>query len=577
MIFDSLKIAASSLQAQQKAMNVVSNNISNANTPGYSKQTATLATMTPDTIAGLSFGRGVNVASVTRIVDPVINNALLDNGAQKGYWTTVNTGLNSVQNVFGSLQSTGLSAALNDFFLSWQQLANNPLDNGQKFNVLAKSDTLATNLINMNSQLTTAQTSANTQIDSQIQQANLYIDTIALQTTQISQLESGQQGAVGAANDLRDQRDQTVRNLSALIPVKQVATQDGGLLLQTASGDLLAQDGVANHIARGTAAANGFGGLVIARTGQPIKDPGQGGGSIGGLIQLRDNNLGSYLQQINSIAANLAFSVNQIHASASSGIAKAAMTAGQTVNAALALNDPGQVAPFAAQIQTGSFKIHVYDATGAATPAGGTAIPVTAGVTTMNDIVTSLNAVAGVTASIDATGHLNITAAAGSTIAMSSDTSNVLAAYEVNTFFTGATAATIGVAADIKANPASIATGRVDPLTSAISTADNSASIAIMQLQNQAISVDGTTSASLNDRTTNVSTQYGSDVATSLQQLQYRTAESDSLTAQQQAISGVNTDEELVAMIQFQRAYEASAKVITTTNTMLDSLMGLIR
>ena len=61
------------------------------------------------------------------------------------------------------------------------------------------------------------------------------------------------------------------------------------------------------------------------------------------------------------------------------------------------------------------------------------------------------------------------------------------------------------------------------------------------------------------------------------QQRQYRTAEADSLNSQREAVSGVNIDDELVTMIKFQRAYEASAKVITTSNTMLDSLLGLIR
>ncbi|MDX8406558.1 MAG: flagellar basal body protein, partial [Mariprofundus sp.] len=118
MIFDSLNIAASSLKTQQKAIDVVSNNIANVNTPGYSRQVANVTSVASQQQGGLNFGRGVDITSVTRIVDPLINNALLGNSSQKGYWTTLNNGLNTVENVFGSLQSTGLSAALNDFFLS---------------------------------------------------------------------------------------------------------------------------------------------------------------------------------------------------------------------------------------------------------------------------------------------------------------------------------------------------------------------------------------------------------------------------------------------------------------------------
>jgi len=241
------------------------------------------------------------------------------------------------------------------------------------------------------------------------------------------------------------------------------------------------------------------------------------------------------------------------------------------------LNDPAQAAPFATKIQSGSFQIHVYDATGAATLAGGTAINITAGVTSMNDIATSLNAVAGITATVDSTGHLNITAATGSTFRLSDDTSNMLAAYEINSFFHGGDTASLSISTAIQNDTSVINAGRVDPATSASNIGDNAAATAILALQNLQLSVDGTPSFSLHERTASLSTQYGTDVSVSTQQLNYRTAESDSLTSQRQAIAGVNVDEELISMIKFQRAYESAAKVITTTNQMLDSLLGLIR
>ena len=576
MIFDSLNIAASSLKAQQTAMDVVAHNIANANTPGYSRQVADITTIAPQQVGAISLGRGVDVTSVRRISDPIIHNAMLNNSSQQGYWSTLNTGLNTVGNIFGNLQNTGLASALDNFFLSWQQLANNPQDSAQKSNVRATSQTLISNLGNMNQQLVDAQNSTNAQIDTQIQQANQLLDNIASLSTQINSHESGLQGASGAANDLRDQRDQAIRALSALLPVQQVNDPNGGLLIQTTGGDMLTQNGTARHLARGTAAAaGGFASLVITQTGQTV-NIGQNG-SIGGLINLRDNKLGAYAQQIDSISANLAFSVNQLHASANAGTASTSMTSGQAADSALTLNNPTQPATFANQIVSGSFKIHVYDATGAATPVGGSAINITAGVTTMADVITSLNAVPGVSAGLDAANHLNITATGGSSFALSDDTSNMLAAYEINNFFTGSSAATLNLSTSIQANASAINTGRVDPVTSAMSSADNSTAIGILQLQNTAMSFDGTTNASLHTRSTSVSTQYGNDVSTSLQQQQYRTAEADALTAQRQALSGVNTDEELVSMIKLQRAYQASAKIITTTNTMMDSLLGLIR
>jgi len=243
----------------------------------------------------------------------------------------------------------------------------------------------------------------------------------------------------------------------------------------------------------------------------------------------------------------------------------------------LALDNATQTAPFANKIQTGSFKIHVYDAAGAAVPAGGTTINISAGTTSMNNVVTSLNAVAGITASVDASGRLSINAAAGQSFALSGDSSNFLAAYEINNFFSGGDTATMRLSSAIQASANAISTGVADPATSNVFAGDNSSALAILALQNTALSVDGTASSSLFDRTTSLSTQYGSDVAVSLQQKSYRSVEATSLESQRQAVSGVNVDEELINMIKFQRAYQASAKIITTTNTMLDSLMGLIR
>ena len=576
MIFPSLSIASSSLQAQQAAIDVVAHNIANANTPGYSRQTAELATLSPERLQNLTFGRGVELQSIQRAIDPIINDAMVNNSSQMSYWSSLNDGLNAVENVFGSLSSTGLASALDEFFLSWQQMSNNPQDSGQKFNVQAKTTTVINNIATMSTQLSNAQASADTKINDSLAQANLLLTKIASLNGQITRQENVAQGGTAAANDLRDQRDTAIRAVAEIIPLQVVQSNENGVLIQSSNGDLLVQDNVARQFARGPVAANGFGTITIAETGAAINGTIEGG-SIGGLLELRDGKLNNYLTQIDSIAANMIFAVNQIHANGNPGNSISTITSQEAGNAALALDDALQTAPFAAQVQTGSFKLHTYDAAGAATPAGGTTINITAGVTTMNDVATSLSAIAGITATVNGNGQLTIAAAAGTTFALSDDTSNVLAAYEINNFFHGSNAGTMALSANIQASANNINSGRVVSATSEIHIGNSDSAVAIMSLQNQSITVDGTTAASLHDRTTLISSSYGTDVTISNQQLQYRSAEASSLSSQREAISGVNIDDELVTMIKFQRAYEASAKVITTSNTMLDSLLGLIR
>jgi len=574
VIFDSLGIAASSLKAQQKAMDVVSHNIANVNTPGYSRQKGNISPLIPDQVAGLNIGRGVELNNISRVVDPIVNQAMLKNGSQQAFWQNIQSGLNSVESSFGSLQSTGLSAAIDDFFLSIQAMANNPQDLAQKANVRNKSETLTMQLSNMSQQLQSAQAAADAKIDNDIQSANTILDHIASLNVQIKQQESSAQGITGQANDLRDQRDQAIRDLSVLIPIQEVRTNDNGVLLQSMGGDLLVQDNISNHLARG-ANSQGFGSIVLAGSNAIVTGLKQGG-SIGGSMTLRDDKLGGYLKDLDSLARNLAFGINQVQASGVGSSRTSKMLSGLGVSSpALSVDNVAQSNPYIGQIQSGSFTMHVYDATGAVV--GKASIAITAGVSTMASIATDISSnVPGVTASVDSAGRLVIDAGSNN-MGFSGDSSNFLAAYQINSIFQGASAAGMKLSSEVAANAGVIATGRIDATTSAIQTGDNTAALAMMAVQNTKVSFDGSTANSLSTRTSLLSSNYGNDVALAAQQSQFHKAESESLRQQREAFSGVNMDEELVTMIKFQRAYEASAKVIQTSNQMMNALLGLIR
>ena len=578
MIFGALNVAASSLKSQQKAIDVVSNNIANVNTPGYSRQTAQLVTLSPEQLGKLDLGRGVNVSNISRSVDQIVDQAMLKNNPQQAYWTGIKSGLNSIESVFGSLQGTGLSSAMNDFFLAAQQMANAPADAAQKNNMRTKSATLSLELSNMSKQLTETQRITDQKIDQNLFSANALLKQIASLNVKISQHESSAQGLIGAANDLRDQRDQAVRDLSTFLPVQNVRTNDGGLLLQTMGGDLLLQGGNAQQLARGAVANSSFANIVIAGTTIPVSGLDQGG-AIGGSIALRDGRLAGYIKDLDSIAVNLSFAMNQINAS---GVGSSRLSQVQSglgaVNAALPINDVSQNNPFAGQIQNGTFTMHVYDAAGVPlTPASKGTITIAAATSTMASIAADITAlVPGVTASVGATGKLLIDAGVN-TVGFSNDSSNFLAAYQVNSLFQGNNAASLKLSDAVQADAGMISTGQIDLFSSAINVGDNKAALLMVGLQNKGVSIDGSKSTSLNDRASFLSTQYGNDVGLARQQETFFKGEGDSLAQQRQAFSGVNIDEELVSMIKFQRAYEASAKVIQTSNKMLDSLMGLIR
>ncbi len=581
MSFQALHVASTSLRAQQKAMDITSHNIANVNTPGYSRQIASIVTAAPETVGNLDLGRGVNLNNIQRVVDPLIKTAQRENASQFEFWSTLSSGLQTVESTFGSLESTGLASSVDEFFLSWQQLANNPQDVAQKYNVRSKSEALTTQLNRMQEQLGNAQQSLNGDIDQQITVVNLQLDKISALTQQIKVHEAGQQAIVGTANDLRDQRDEEVRKLAKIIPLQEVVTNDGHLLLQTKGGDLLTQDGMVRHLARSsTTGSNGFQSIVTAGTNNPVQGL-EEGGTLGGLLALRDQRLQGYTDSLDSFAANLSFATNQVHSSAGGGALGSIVQSGQGGNnPALALNDVSQGVAFAGQVQAGSFSIHVYDAAGdPQLPTSQFTVNVALGAS-MNDVVTAINdpvlGVTGVTATVDAAGRLNLDAGTN-LIGFADDTSNFLAAYEVQSFFHGSTAGNLVLSQEVQNNVDTIHTGRIDATTSLIQGGENSAAIALMALQDQTFSFDASAPLSLHERISVLSQEYGLDVEVAQQQKLYRESEASSLTQQREAISGVNMDEELIAMLKFQRAYEASAKVITTSNQMMDALMGMMR
>jgi len=551
-----LDVAASALLAQQKAIDVVSNNIANADRADYTRQRAEITPKTPEAIGGVVFGRGVELSAVRRVLDPAVESALQQAASRQGFSTRLMQGLQALAPIFGTGASAPLANALQAFFRAWQALANAPADPAQRFVVRANAQRLADELQQTRTQLLRAQQQADRAIDDLVRQANRLLDTIAETTKRIRRLEAQAAKPSAEAADLRDQRDAAIRSLARLLPVQLVQTQDGHLLLQTQSGDLLLQDGTVRHLTRapGTGA---FAGIAL-ENGAPISIS---SGEIGALLALRDGRLQNDLQTLDQLAADLVFAVNQAHGSTPRPSWRSAASV-----PSLALSDPAQPIGQSARVQSGSFVVHLYDAAGNPTPPGGISITITAGITSMNDIAAQLNAIAGISATIGADGSLQVRATNGGTIAFGSDTSGFLAAYGLGGVFVGKDASSIALAPDVAADAQAISAGRPDPISSQVSIGDGSAAAAVFALQPQFAA-----------RIEDWIASYGADAASAQAQSETAKQNWQALQARRQAISGVNTDEELIALIRHQRAYEAAAKVIATTNRMLDALIGVLR
>jgi flagellar hook-associated protein 1 FlgK len=341
-------IGGSALQASQLAENVVGHNIANANTTGYSDETANMAESTPYTPADGStilqpgmIGTGVKVASITRATDAFTTAQLRDAYGQQSYNTAQQGTLNQVQSVFNEPSTTGLNNALGSFFQSFQDVANNPEDPGVRASVIQNGVALTQVFHNMSQQLTDVNNNLTTQISNDVGQLNTYGSQIANLNVQIRQaLAQGQQ-----PNDLMDQRDVLIDKVSKLGNVNVITQSSGMVNVSVGNTDLVVGTdsytaSMSTLSANGSLVAGELAGLSQAQTS----------------VQTYQSNLDNLANQVVTAVNNVQYSGSDMYGNTGSGGSNPAspffVTTGTSagtisVNSAL-VSDPNKLAAAAA-------------------------------------------------------------------------------------------------------------------------------------------------------------------------------------------------------------------------------------
>lgn len=299
------------LRAQQKAIDVVNHNIANANTEGYSRQVATLATTSPYSVPTMNrtqsagqIGSGVIVSSVDRVRDGFVDYQLRNELSAQGQWEAARDSLEQVEAVFTEPASSGLNTLLNRFWQSWQELSNAPSDLAVRANLIEQASTLTTAINYDYEQLTALRQDLNRQIALTVAEINDAASRISSLNAQIAQIElTGQQ-----ANDLSDQRDLLLDQLSKLAKVSVVAAPNG--MAQVFLGNRLLVDGAKSNALQ---TANGTGGMSEVQwpDGNEIN---VAGGRLFGLFEQRDTVVPNLLADLDDLAASLIAAVNDVHA-----------------------------------------------------------------------------------------------------------------------------------------------------------------------------------------------------------------------------------------------------------------------
>lgn len=458
--FFGLNVALSGVVAQQRALNTVSHNLTNATTPGYTRQRVDMAAAIPFTqpainmpVAAGQVGTGVIAAQYTRLRDQFADVNFRGATSDVGQFGARADALGTLDAVIDEPGDSGITSLLGEFWGSWQALSLAPESSANRQGVRDAGAALTRGFADLNATLTAAQGEANTRI-------GLGVGRVNELSAQINELNRkiAMVTAVGQEpNDLRDQRDMLIDEIAgyANVAVSENATNGK---VSIAIGSQLIVDGTTDTV--NALAIDGAGAATVNGVATTITS-----GALRGLVDLRDTVIGGatgYIAQLDTLANAVATSVNARHA-----------------------------AGFGLDGSTG------------------------------------------------------------------------------NVFFAGTTAATLAVSAPIAASIDAIAAS--DTAAGVPAAAGNAIAMAQLQYLVQTI---GTATTSLDGFYQQMVTTLGVDTDQANRLTQVHQGVLDAATARREGVSGVNLDEEMSDMVRFQKSYNAAARMITTLDEMLETIVS---
>lgn len=562
-----LQIGRSGLLSQQAALEVTGNNLANVATRGYHRQTVSLSpALNQEIQQGVFVGRGVQIEAITRQIDEALEARLRSAVADQSRSSTSQELLSQVEAIQNEFSGVDLSTKLGEFFNAWSNLTNNPQDVSLRSLVLSESQTLANFVQGLRTDLTTLRT----QTDKSTQSAVEAVNSLLNQVESLNERIAVSGGYAGGAAGLRDQRDVALEELAQYLDISTIESATGVVDVYVGSLPIVL-NGKSRGVELQTRNIDGESTtqLVIADDKSPLD---LSAGKLGALLSFREGDLAEAIGTIDNFANQLIWQVNRIH-SQGQGVDLYQSVTGETKinDTTLALNDASLELPFTPG--HGSFQVHVTQASTGQRIAATVRIDLdginAASDTTLDDVISQLNAMANLDASATADGRLVIAGASGDfRVSFSDDSSGFLAAMGLNTFFTGSSGQDIGV------NQALVQSPRLLAAAQGHVAGDNSNALAIAALREQPL--DDLSGFSLSGYWNRHVEDYAARLSAARQQVSADTVVRENLAAQQQSISGVNADEEAIDLIRFQRAYQASARFLTVVDELMQTLLSIV-
>lgn len=300
----SLNIAVSSMLAEEGALDTTSNNIANVDTPGYSRQVPNLEESTPIQVGELTYGTGVELSSVTSLRDSVLDLRVNQETQQQGQLNAFISAGQQIQSLFNETSGTGLQSSLTAFFDSLSQLSSDPSDLTTRDGVLTAAQNLSQTFNQTSNNLAQLQTNTDQAVQQSVGQINSLTTQIAQANQQVTAaVESGTN-----AGPYEDQRQELMNQLSNYIGFSEIDAGNGSLTLTTANGSALVVGNQSFALSTQTNSTTGF--QDVYSNGQDITSQ-ISGGALAGQIQIRDQEIPSIQNSLDTLAYNLTTAVNK--------------------------------------------------------------------------------------------------------------------------------------------------------------------------------------------------------------------------------------------------------------------------
>jgi len=434
-----LDIARTALSTQRYGIEVTGHNIANVNTPEYSRQSPIIVAEDPLKRGGLLLGRGVDVGSVVRATDQLVENRLMQEKSSMLSSQEMENYMRIFEGLFNENSETSISSMLSDFWNSWHDISNNPSGVPERITLYEQSSLLSEQLNILGQDLTQIETDLTGAVKTGIERINQITDEIANLNRQIISVESDG----SSANDFRDKRNARISELYGYLDVQTFEQDNGAFTVATARGGILVNGTESFDLKLG--GTNGNRVLWENSNGTSVDITNYlTDGKLGGWLEMRDGIVAKYKLDLDAVSKEFIWSVNEQHSQGAGLEAFSTVTGTYRATDTTAALDSSDLT-FKDEIVDGGFRLWLYDSGGNYDNAS-TTLTIDASVTSIDDIVAAINAIDA--AKISATtvdGKVTITGANNYKVAFSDDTSNVLAALGINTFFQGGDSRSIGV------------------------------------------------------------------------------------------------------------------------------------